>query len=118
MNSKEVFMRCLKRWNADDEKIFYFKENFDEWFSQIPEDIWIRQQFRKISPLRLIVLDCLDRLGYPWLCPPVGVFCDMKFSPFSAVTSADVILAMAGYSIKAFDVFRYTIYTLARSSPI
>lgn len=39
MNRKEVFMRCLKRWNADDEKIFYFKENFDEWFSQIPEDI-------------------------------------------------------------------------------
>lgn len=39
MNKDEVYSHCLKRWNATDKRISYFEENFDEWFSQLPEDI-------------------------------------------------------------------------------
>ena len=32
-------MHCLERWSSADKRISYFEENFDEWFSQLPEDI-------------------------------------------------------------------------------
>lgn len=39
LDKSEVFSRCLERWNISDEKTKYFKENFDEWLSQLPEDL-------------------------------------------------------------------------------
>ena len=30
---------CLKRWNADDDRIVFFSENYKEWFEQLPEEI-------------------------------------------------------------------------------
>lgn len=40
MKKEEILLRCLERWNATDKRISYFKENFDEWFSQLPEDTY------------------------------------------------------------------------------
>lgn len=39
MEKEDVYSHCLIRWNAKDKRISYFEENFDEWFSQLPEDI-------------------------------------------------------------------------------
>jgi len=38
-NKEEILIGCLERWNAADSRIQYFEKNFDEWFSQLPEDI-------------------------------------------------------------------------------
>lgn len=38
LNKKEVFEHCLNRWGDSDKRTRYFCENYDEWFSQIPED--------------------------------------------------------------------------------
>lgn len=38
MKKEDVYSYCLERWNATDKRISYFEENFDEWFSQLPED--------------------------------------------------------------------------------
>ncbi len=39
LDKDDVFSHCLKRWNADDKKTSYFKQNCDEWFSQLPGEI-------------------------------------------------------------------------------
>ena len=39
LKKENVYFRCLERWNADDEKTVYFKQHYDEWFSQLPEEI-------------------------------------------------------------------------------
>lgn len=39
MKKEDVYFRCLERWNANDEKTAYFKQHYDEWFSQLPEEI-------------------------------------------------------------------------------
>lgn len=39
MKKENVYLRCLERWSATDKRISYFEANFDEWFSQLPEDI-------------------------------------------------------------------------------
>lgn len=39
LKKEDVYFRCLERWNADDEKTVYFKQHYDEWFSQLPEEI-------------------------------------------------------------------------------
>lgn len=39
MKKEDVYLHCLERWSSADKRISYFEENFDEWFSQLPEDI-------------------------------------------------------------------------------
>lgn len=39
LEKEEVYFRCLERWNANDEKTAYFEQHYDEWFSQLPEEI-------------------------------------------------------------------------------
>lgn len=39
LKKEDVYFRCLERWNANDEKTAYFKQHYDEWFSQLPEEI-------------------------------------------------------------------------------
>lgn len=39
LDKSNVLSQCLDRWNASDERIQHFEENFDEWFSQLSEDI-------------------------------------------------------------------------------
>lgn len=39
MRKEDVYLHCLERWSSADKRISYFEENFDEWFSQLPEDI-------------------------------------------------------------------------------
>ena len=39
LDKAKVFSHCLDRWNISDERTQYFEANFDEWFSQLPEDI-------------------------------------------------------------------------------
>ena len=39
MKKEDVYLHCLERWHSADKRISYFQENFDEWFSQLPEDI-------------------------------------------------------------------------------
>lgn len=39
LKKEEVYFRCLERWNANDEKTAYFEQHYDEWFSQLPEEI-------------------------------------------------------------------------------
>lgn len=48
----EVYDKCLKRWDADDARIKYFSENYDEWLVQLPEDT------------QEIVLQLLDMFEY------------------------------------------------------
>ena len=39
MDRNEVRLHCLERWDADDERIAYFEDNYDEWLDQIPDDM-------------------------------------------------------------------------------
>lgn len=39
LNRAEVYDRCLERWDSSDKRTEYFSDHFEEWFSQIPEEI-------------------------------------------------------------------------------
>ncbi len=51
-NNKCIVSACMDRWDANDSRTDYFMEHFDEWISQIPDDIYE------------IVLHLLDRFEY------------------------------------------------------
>lgn len=51
-NNKCIVSTCMDRWDAKDSRTTYFLEHFDEWISQIPDDIYE------------IVLHLLDRFEY------------------------------------------------------
>lgn len=34
-----IVSQCIERWNSEDQRTAYFSENFDEWLTQIPEEI-------------------------------------------------------------------------------
>lgn len=51
-NNEDIVSACMDRWDAEDSRTAYFVEHFDEWISQIPDDIYE------------IVLRLLDRFEY------------------------------------------------------
>ena len=52
LDKSAVFSRCLERWDASDHRTEYFIEHFDEWLSQLPEDI------------QYVTLELLERFQY------------------------------------------------------
>lgn len=40
VDNNEIVSACIKRWNADDSRIAYFSDHFDEWILQIPDNIY------------------------------------------------------------------------------